>query len=169
MKCPECGQSMEKETRDYRYTESGLSNVTLKNVQVYRCPCGNEMVEIPTIERVHQTIAEALFKKPALLTGEEIRFLRKEMGLRSVKLAHLLGVSKVTVSRWENQAKPIGPTSDRLIRSLYLLNVLDKAKKKGVIMVRTIANEDILKVIESITNRPKRIKIEVSQKDLVAA
>ncbi len=160
MKCPECGQMMKRETKDYKYTESGLSNVILKDISVYRCPCGNEVAEIPAIERLHQKIAEGLFRKPALLTGEEIRFLRKEMGLKAMELAHVLGVSKVTVSRWENQTKPIGVVSDRLIRLLYLCFL----EKKG-----RLSKEDILRVIDSIKDRPKKIKIEVSQKDLVAA
>lgn len=160
MKCPECGQTMIKGMRDYRYIESGLSNVILKNIPVYKCPCGNEMPEIRAIERIHQKIAEDLFRKPALLTGEEIRFLRKEMGLKAVELANILGVSKVTVSRWENQTKPIGVVSDRLIRLLYL-SFLEKKGK--------LSKEDILNVIRSIKDRPKKIKIEVSQKDLVAA
>jgi putative transcriptional regulator len=161
MKCPECGQIMKREVRDHQYIESGLSNVILKNIPMYKCLCGNEMAEIPAIERLHQKIAEDLFRKPALLTGEEIRFLRKEMELKAVELAHLLGVSKVTVSRWENQAKSIGILSDRLIRLLYL-NTSEKGGKEW-------RREDILKVIVSIKNRPQKIKIEVSQKDLVAA
>jgi len=149
-----------RETQDYQYTESGLSNVVLKNITVYKCPCGDEMAEIPAIERIHQKIAEYLFRKPALLSGEEIRFLRKEMGLKAVELANLLGVSKVTVSRWENSAKPIGILSDRLIRLLYLGFLEKKAR---------MSKGDILRVIESIKDRPQKIKIEVSHKDLVAA
>ena len=118
------------------------------------------MAEIPAIERIHQKIAEYLFRKPALLSGEEIRFLRKEMGLKAVELANLLGVSKVTVSRWENSAKPIGILSDRLIRLLYLGFLEKKAR---------MSKGDILRVIESIKDRPQKIKIEVSHKDLVAA
>ena len=160
MKCPECGQIMKRWVRDHRYVESGLSNVILKKIPVYECPCGNEIAEIPAIERLHQKIAEILFRKPALLTGEEIRFLRKEMELKAVELAHLLGVNKVTVSRWENSATHIGVISDRLIRLLYL----GFLEKKG-----RLSKEDILRVIESIKDRPQKIKIEVSQKDLVAA
>jgi len=160
MKCPECGQVMKRKVRDHQYTESGLSNVVLKNITVYKCPCRNEMAGILAIERLHQKIAEYLFRKPALLRGEEIRFLRKEMGLKAMELAHVLGVSKVTVSRWENQTKPIGVVSDRLIRLLYLSFL----EKKG-----RLSKEDILRVIDSIKDRPKKIKIEVSQKDLVAA
>ena len=53
------------------------------------------------------------------MTGEEIRFLRKEMRLKANELAALLGVHKVTVSRWENNEEAIGSSSDRLLHYIY--------------------------------------------------
>jgi transcriptional regulator with XRE-family HTH domain len=44
------------------------------------------------------------------------------MGLSAVKLAEILGVSKVTVSRWETGQERIGSSADRAIRLLYLVS-----------------------------------------------
>ena len=157
MKCPECGNIMKKAQRDYRYKESGLHNLVLRGIPVYECKCGNVVAEIPAIELLHRMLADRLFRKPALLTGNEIRFLRKEMGFKAVEFAQLLGVNKVTVSRWENQTKPIGTTSDRLIRFLYL-SFFRKQEK--------IPKEDVLTVIKSIKHRQQKIPIELSKTEL---
>jgi transcriptional regulator with XRE-family HTH domain len=60
-----------------------------------------------------------LLYKEGPLAGEEIRFFRKKMRFKAIDLAVLLGVHKVTVSRWENNKEKIGPSSDRLLRYIY--------------------------------------------------
>jgi DNA-binding transcriptional regulator YiaG len=47
-------------------------------------------------------------------TGEEVRFLRKSLGWSGSDFAKHMGVAEETVSRWENDAAPIGPQADRL-------------------------------------------------------
>ena len=48
--------------------------------------------------------------------GEEVRFLRKSLGWSGADFARHMGVAEETVSRWENDATPIGPQADRLLR-----------------------------------------------------
>ena len=50
----------------------------------------------------------------------EARPKRKAMGASAKELAKLLGVTTVTISRWENNKEKIGAQSDRLLRCLYL-------------------------------------------------
>ena len=52
------------------------------------------------------------------LTGEEVRFLRKELELSQVNLASGLGVSESTIRGWENNCQPITPPAERLLRVL---------------------------------------------------
>jgi transcriptional regulator with XRE-family HTH domain len=54
------------------------------------------------------------------LMGEEVRFLRTYLGLRSVDFARIMGVTKECVSRWENEKEQIGGTADRLLRMLVV-------------------------------------------------
>ena len=105
---------------DYKYLESGLPNVILKGITAYKCSkCRGINPVISKIKEVHKTIAQQLLRKDSLLTGKEIVYLRKEMNIRAKDLAQILGITKVTISRWENEKEPISPACDRLIRSLY--------------------------------------------------
>ena len=120
MLCPKCEINMVKTKIDYRYIESGLQNVILKGISAYKCPnCKEVNPIILRIKEVHKLIAQELIKKNSLLMGKELVFLRKEMKIKAKDLAQMLGVTKVTVSRWENEKEQLSPTCDRLIRSLY--------------------------------------------------
>ena len=117
MKCAECGTPMKTRKENYRYDESGLKFVTLVGVEIKRCPrCGNYEVSIPFIEQLHRLIARILIEKTTRFTGEEVRFLRKSLGWSGSDFAKHMGVTDETVSRWENNAAPIGPQADRLLR-----------------------------------------------------
>ena len=117
MKCTECGTAMKARRENYRYDECGLKSVTLVGVEVKRCPkCGNYEVSIPRIEGLHRLIARALIDKATRFTGAEVRFLRKSLGWSGSDFAKHMGVTDETVSRWENDAAPIGPQADRLLR-----------------------------------------------------
>ena len=119
MKCTDCGTPMKTQRENYRYDECGLKKVTLVGVEVSRCPrCGNFEISIPHIEQLHRLIARLLIEKTTRLTGEEVKFLRKSLGWSGVDFARNMGVTEETVSRWENNAVPIGPQADRLLRLL---------------------------------------------------
>jgi DNA-binding transcriptional regulator YiaG len=77
-------------------------------------------VAIPNIEGLHRQIAQSVTAKRGRLTGAEVRFLRKWLGLSGVDFAQHMGVSAETVSRWEQSANPIGTTADRLLRWLVV-------------------------------------------------
>jgi putative zinc finger/helix-turn-helix YgiT family protein len=144
---------MRKVKREYLYTESGLDNVTLKNFPQYRCVCGETLLGIKNIESLHRTIASILTKKKSPLTGKEIRFIRKEMGLRAKDLAEILGVTPVTVSRWENDTEKPEIAKDKFIRLLYIQTIQEKCKEviKGSI--------ESLKSSMKNQYRPMEIKI----------
>ena len=116
--CPECGAAMKaKSGKAYRYKASGLSNVFLTGVEVRTCgACGEEEVVIPRIEALHRAIARAVIAKRDRLAPEEVRFLRKVLGLSGQDFAARIGVDPATVSRWENAKDPIGPIADRALR-----------------------------------------------------
>lgn len=130
MKCTHCGSTMTSTRGTHRYTESGLSNVTLANVEIRTCPeCGEREIVIPRIDLLHRLIARDLIRNPGLLQPEEVRFLRKWLGLSSVDFALVMGVRPETVSRWESKdlKNPITPTPDRLLR-MFVANQ-DPAEK----------------------------------------
>jgi putative zinc finger/helix-turn-helix YgiT family protein len=120
MKCYQCGRETKKVVKDYPYIESGLDNVVLKDLPVYVCDCGEEMPVIGGADTLHAEIADAIAAKSSPLTGKEARFLRKQIGMKAKELAEVMGVTKVTVSRWENDAANLGTASDRLLRLIYV-------------------------------------------------
>lgn len=129
MKCLMCGKEAVRAKANYKYVESGLDNVVLSGVNVYKCSCGEVMPEIKNAEKLHELIALAIIKKFSLLSGKEFRFLRKQMMLKGKNIASILGVDPVTVSRWEQSNAKIGVPNDRLIRMLYLQTIEEKHKK----------------------------------------
>lgn len=121
--CPFCGsQDVEnKSGQTYHFVEVGLDNVYLANIDTSHCrECGADAVSIPQSEQLLHCIGEALVLSSGLLTGPEIRFLRKNLRVKINDFAKLLRVNRVTVSRWEN-GQDITEPIDLLIRSIYLL------------------------------------------------
>lgn len=129
MFCPNCGLKMRQTKGNYHYTESGLSNVVLIGVTISACSCGEKIPVISNIEGLHKAIAMGIVKSKTLLTGEGIRFVRKEMQLKAVELAKLLSVNKVSISRWESGKEPIGHANDKLIRLLFMRNTEEDCKQ----------------------------------------
>ena len=130
MLCSNCGSKLKKSKKDYRYIESGLNNVILKNIDVHECSeCGQSLAGIRNVEGIHKAIALALVKKASPLDGSEVRFLRKEMELNAKKFAALLGVDPVSVSRWENLKTEVGITNDKLIRMLFIQHMEEECNQ----------------------------------------
>lgn len=158
MKCPFCNRKIIFKEDTYHYTESGLDDVYLIT-DVYKCKCGEIIADIPKIYRLHELIAKKIVKKGSMLTGKEIKFLRKQLHFKATELAFILGVNKVTVSRWENEETEIGVANDKLIRMIYMQICQEKCKK-----VFKIVDD-----IESISRTVKREKIVIPQKDIKEA
>lgn len=127
-KCYQCGSNMQGRRENYRYTECGLSSVVLQNILVFHCKCGSIVPEILGIDGLHIRLMRNLLAKSTLLSGEEIRFLRKMAGSTASKLAKTLGVAKETVSRWENDKSTIGGESDRLLRFACFFEFMQQRK-----------------------------------------
>ncbi|WP_041682663.1 helix-turn-helix domain-containing protein [Pusillimonas sp. T7-7] len=115
----------------YHYTESGLRNVWLANGYKIRNVGGEEAVAIHDVDELHRTIGRNLARK-SRLTGAELRFLRKEMGLSQNRLAEMFGSSEQTVSLWERRGRmPVG--YGRLMRAFYLEYVDGNVKLQEMI------------------------------------
>jgi putative zinc finger/helix-turn-helix YgiT family protein len=108
---------MKTQKENVHYTACGLPHVTLRNIEVSRCPqCGEEEIAIPRIEALHKVIARALITKPSRLDAAEIRYLRKYLGWSGADFAAHMGTTRETVSRWENGQVLMGTQADRLLR-----------------------------------------------------
>lgn len=105
----------------FHYTACGLSNIWLENgYAVTRIDADHESFSIEDINGLHQTIGKMLCAKESLLTGEEIRFLRTELGLSRKALGDQLGLSLEAIKKWESGDNTISKASDVLLRAIYL-------------------------------------------------
>ncbi len=130
-KCYECGKVMNDKKIKHHYVESGLNNVYLEGVSEFTCPsCKTSFVDIPEPTQLHIVMAVALSDKKGLLTGPEIRFMRKEVGMTSKGFAAFIGVSPVTMSRWENSEGDSNrdESNDRLIRLAFKVMMYERLK-----------------------------------------
>lgn len=86
------------------------------HVEAYICPeCGLEAGTGNSAGAVQQELADAFRKRAGLLTGEDIKSLRKKRGLTQLALADLLRVGVASIKRWETgliQSKSM----DRVLR-----------------------------------------------------
>lgn len=119
MLCHECNSEMEENRGTYHYMESGLDNVYLEGIYTYTCSCGESFPTIPNGVELQKVVGYAIINKQGSLNGKEIRFLRKNMGLKAKDLTEYLGVDKSTVSRWENKNQHLSKSIDKFIRLLY--------------------------------------------------
>lgn len=170
MRCVECGGKMTtQKAKSYRYTESGLSNVFLSGIAVHQCrSCGVKYPEIPRIQDLHLGIAKLLAFKDGPLAGEEIRFLRKEMGLKAKDLANQMGVTKQHFSKWENNEEPIGAGTDRLLRCLFLLDLIKRKELKEFVNPIRELSEIFSELSSPKGTLPKPQKIELGPEMVLA-
>ena len=146
-----CGERATIVCGDYLFIESGLTNVTLRGVQLLTCAkCGAQTPALSKINELMQVIALALVLKPSSLTGKEIRFLRKYSGFTGEQFGKKLGLTKEHVSRIENQHHPVGAQTDRLVRYLAVSagSHLRKEMQKLFEQLETIKDDPVHERIE---------------------
>ena len=106
-------------TTDYHYTDCGLENVIIRNANfVSEDHDGEPVVRIPSVGMLHKAIAERRINQSGTLNGQEIRFLRTEMGMTQSELAELVHRDTQSVGRWERDETVLEPTIDILLRQL---------------------------------------------------
>lgn len=165
--------TMHGRKENYHYSECGLSSVFLKNIVVFHCDCGVVVPVIPAAARLHRRIVLDILKKPTLLSGEEIRFLRKMANFNSTELARVMGVHPVSITRWERGPSPISKENDRVLRLICFVGMLQDAihsqddGKKAIhafaAWAKAIADlnvKTLLENIESKTEGPTQVTID---------
>ena len=148
--CSNCSAKARIVRGDYKFTESGLP-VVLKGIKLIRCSeCNNDDPIIPHMNQLMRAIAVSVLLKPYRLRGEEIRFLRKYLRMSSEEFSGYLGIDKTHLSKWENNADPVGEQSDRLIR-LFTLEFSHA--------LRSEVKRRLIDIIADISTEVKRIEI----------
>jgi len=166
IKCFNClSKNVYKSKENYLYSESGLNNVVLKGITVYHCEdCGELMPEIPNIDRLHDFIAFHIIEKESSLTGSEIKFLRKRLDLSGVQMAEKLGVTKVTVSRWENDEETVGVANDKLIRLLFITTKTEEILSTVIAKLGKMSTEEKYALFKDMENSQSSYQFSKDEK-----
>ena len=129
MKCSTCDstKNLKSVSVTHKYKECGLDNVILHGVKESRCEdCGEIYLNFGNVEKLHQLIAVHLIQKSDLLTGKEIRFLRKYLGYSGSVFSKLVGYEVEHLSRIENGKVTVQETFERLVRALIIEKMPDR-------------------------------------------
>jgi putative zinc finger/helix-turn-helix YgiT family protein len=118
-RCPFCGQGtlVARVIRDeFEYgPEDDRITIVAEGVPVLECPACGETLYGPDAARVrHQAICRAL----GLLTPEQIKGVREELGKKQSEFAELTGIGVATLSRWEQGRLIQTRALDRYLRLL---------------------------------------------------
>lgn len=157
----DCTKNLKQHTatsaRPYHFLDSGLPNVYLIGVKYRVCAkCGAQSAEIPAPEQLMNVIAESIVMKPGILTGREIRFLRKRAGKKAADFAALINKTPEHYSKLETGSLPLQEPTDKLIRLTYGLLSRDKE-----LLIRISARfEEWLKSIDLGKKPPQSIRIK---------
>lgn len=84
---------------------------------------------IPDYQGLMKQIALLRCVHPLKLSAGDIKFLRKNLGMKSKELAGKLDISPEHMSRCESADKVLSPNSEKVLRSLVLLEAIFVVKK----------------------------------------
>src|SRR4051812_14622948 len=156
MKCPSCNAEMKVGRENYQYAECGLPYVTLRHLEVRRCPdCGEYEVVIPHMEGLHKVLAQTVAMKRAPLSPDEIRFLRKYLGFSGTGFAAAVGTSPETLSRWEHGKAKMNTAAERSLRLMVFAQP----------QITVYPDLHKLREIESDGRQPLKVRADYSKKN----
>lgn len=119
MECMSCNSTkkMNEEIVSHKYSESGLSNITLLGVTKYHCDnCGETTYNLGDVNQLNKLIVNSLIRKDSLLNGEEVKFLRKFMGYSGEMLGKIMGYTKDHIYKVESGSQEVNITIDHMMR-----------------------------------------------------
>lgn len=133
MRCPKCKSEMELTRGVHHYRESGLKNIWLENWPIFVCrKCKTKLPLLLDPDKTSRAITRALVSEKGRLDGDSIVFLRRAMRLTTEALGRVLGVDRVTVTRWENNKRRIQGQYDYLLRHEAINRILPQDVQPGV-------------------------------------
>ena len=121
MKCYNGHEMTERRGRP-QIDEGGV-RIVLDDVRIFTCKkCKVETPAIPKMEALFKEVAHTLARKRQRMMPQEVRFLRKHLGLSSRSFARKIGVDHTTVSKWERLDSPqaMGAVAERLLHLFVL-------------------------------------------------
>jgi DNA-binding transcriptional regulator YiaG len=154
--CSNCEAEAKIKRGDYQFEETGLL-VNIVGLDIIYCEvCGNEDPIIPHMNDLMRLLAAIVVSKPERLVGAEIRFLRKYLRMSGEEFSKLLDLDKTHLSKLENDADPIGPQSDRLVRMMAMV-LGEGLKERMEDVIRDLPRTRKDKKFRRAKNRPIKV------------
>src|SRR5437868_4472421 len=119
MNCPNGhGKMEEKRVAEHEAAAIlGMRSVVIKNVPAFVCSkCGDTLITGEVLDEVHKNLLFLVVTSEYVLSGEEVRFIRKALRLSQAEFADRLGVHRTTVTRWETGEVLVEPPVSIAIR-----------------------------------------------------
>jgi len=110
------------------------------------------------LNKLSDQLLEALARKPARLTGNEVRFIRHSLSMTLEQLAQRLGVTHPAVIKWEragNRPTVMAWAIEKDLR-LEILRTRLRFGPREFLQAYTRLEEEAI-------GRPERVRLEVSQ------
>jgi putative zinc finger/helix-turn-helix YgiT family protein len=156
--CQYCEKEVSVVRGNYQFKEVGLP-VILWGIELVKCDnCGTIEPIIPNVNGLMDAIAYAVISDKCKLTGAEIKFLRKYLGMSAAEFSRLIHVDPATMSRYENGLQNPSRQTDSLIR----LTVLNKSKDLRIHI------EEMMTILATISHcdPPARRQLKIDPKTL---
>ena len=133
-----------------------LINVPMKKM------CGEWVVDIDMVE-LQLVVLRYLVYKPARLTKDELRFIRKSLVLTTSDFGRNFGVSHAAVLQWENGKRRLTPSTEFCIR-LCILNHLKARSQEfrnlfNVVNLEKLSKEESKKIVPIEIDASEDLKI----------
>ncbi len=111
------------------------------------------------------------FAVPDKITAEEIRTIRRKLGLTRAEFARLVNVSKKTVERWETGEREIGGPIAALVKLLWeypqMKEELTVPDKKYPLRLWYMEGSRVCTIID-VDERFRKVKVHNYTKDYIA-
>jgi transcriptional regulator with XRE-family HTH domain len=111
-----------KEKRKIVYHGFGFP-ITIPDAHI-KIIAGEEVLDID-MHKLQIAVLKLLIFKTTPLIGEQLRFIRKYLGMSTTEFAKKFGVTHPTIIKWEKNQNSINPATDFYIR-LYVLQKIQE-------------------------------------------
>ena len=123
----------EADKEPLHYTACGLDDVYLVSGYDNEKTSEGDGVSIKKLEQLHKAIGCSLVKEKKVLSGKELRFLRKQMDLSQAELGALVGLTSQQVARWEKGESEISGAADVVLRFLFIEHAGGKINMRDLV------------------------------------
>ena len=122
------------------------------SVPVIHClECGAKFTD----ERAEKARHVAICKHQGLLTPEEVKAVRENMGYSRLEFAKAYGIPTASMERWENGRLIQNKSNDLLLRMLGDLNIASRFDQRNLNACQQDSNANIINMFDALAARPK--------------